>query len=58
MGWTYDQRDVSRNIPSRGAGSHPRPLRGAPGVVRDPRIGIPHLLGRRARWMGARLRHR
>ncbi|WP_340560136.1 hypothetical protein [Streptomyces sp. GSL17-111] len=64
MGWTHDQRDVSRNIRGRGAGSypagravhHPRVLR-APREGGDPGIGIPRILGRRARWVGARLRH-
>ncbi|MCZ7415165.1 hypothetical protein O3441_11695 [Streptomyces sp. WMMC897] len=64
MGWTQDQRDVSRNIRGRAAGSrlavrsahHPREFR-EPRSGQAPRIGIPRILGRRARWVGARLRH-
>ncbi|MBW1597984.1 hypothetical protein HPT28_13250 [Streptomyces sp. JJ38] len=64
MGWTQDQRDVSRNIRGRVAGSrlaarsahHPRAFR-EPQPGQAPGIGIPRILGRRARWVGARLRH-
>lgn len=58
MGWTHDFRDVARNR------SHPKDPR-TPGSARlaarmhgdAPEPGIPHLLRRRARWVGARLRH-
>ncbi len=68
MGWTHDYRDVTdvtdvtqqhgtegdaalavTEAPERGA--H-RPQAGP-----DPRIGIPRILHRRARWVSARLRH-
>jgi hypothetical protein len=44
MGLTHDYRDVARHRHG--------PLRR---LVAEP--GIPHLLRRRARWFGARLRH-
>ncbi|WP_329316074.1 hypothetical protein [Streptomyces sp. NBC_01262] len=59
MGWTHDYRDVSRNRRS-GAASAARsfPGNGTPDPrTGDSRIGIPHILRRRARWVGARLRH-
>jgi hypothetical protein len=59
MGWTHDYRDLARNrgglrglVPVQRMG---RSRADRPGVVTDP--GIPHLLRRRARWVGARLRH-
>jgi hypothetical protein len=59
MGWTHDYRDVARNrsglrglVPVQRTGFF-RPDRLA--VVAEP--GIPDLLRRRARWVGARLRH-
>jgi len=59
MGWTHDYRDVARNrsglrglVPVQRMG---RMRSDRLGVVADP--GIPHLLRRRARWFGARLRH-
>ncbi|MDG9702736.1 hypothetical protein [Streptomyces sp. DH37] len=64
MGWTHDYRDVSRDIREQNSaqGSPPRPSRdhrglGDFGDPRDPQLGIPHILRRRARWVGARLRH-
>ncbi|HZG02926.1 MAG TPA: hypothetical protein VE546_05030 [Streptomyces sp.] len=61
MGWTHDYRDVSRDIreQSTAQGAPPRSPR-SPGDhrdLRDPQLGIPHILRRRARWVGARLRH-
>ncbi|MFP8883168.1 MULTISPECIES: hypothetical protein [Streptomyces] len=61
MGWTHDYRDVSRDIreQSSAQGSPPRSARDHRdlGDLRDPELGIPHILRRRARWVGARLRH-
>ncbi|EGG45523.1 MULTISPECIES: hypothetical protein [Streptomyces] len=56
MGWTHDYNDVARNRRSAaGPGPHER---GAPQLAgADPRVGIPHILRRRARWVSARLRH-
>ncbi|NSC23088.1 hypothetical protein FM076_18770 [Streptomyces albus subsp. chlorinus] len=58
MGLTHDFRDVARN---RG---HLRDPRGqaSPRAARQPHsadaeLGIPRILRRRARWVGARLRH-
>ncbi|MFR9672877.1 hypothetical protein [Streptomyces sp. TR06-5] len=58
MGLTHDHRDVARehNLPE---GERPGGRR-SPLTHRDPRdpaIGIPRILQRRARWVGARLRH-
>ncbi|GAB3108150.1 hypothetical protein GCM10027160_05810 [Streptomyces calidiresistens] len=60
MGWTQDHRDVAR-ISRSGNGA----AAAAQGAVRrvgsfrpgDPLVGFPHLLRRRARWVGTRLRH-
>ncbi|WAZ23134.1 hypothetical protein STRCI_004456 [Streptomyces cinnabarinus] len=57
MGWTHDYNDVARNrrsgsaLSSHQGGSAPQ-LAGA-----DPRVGIPRILRRRARWVSVRLRH-
>ncbi|GGX92291.1 hypothetical protein GCM10010510_41710 [Streptomyces anandii JCM 4720] len=55
MGWTHDYSDVARTRRSAsGPGSHvgaPRP------TGTDPRVGIPRILRRRARWVSVRLRH-
>lgn len=56
MGWTHDYREVSRTRRSTAAavsGTEPMDLF-PPG---EPRLGIPRILRRRARWVGARLRH-
>ncbi|MEE1941425.1 hypothetical protein V1L54_18775 [Streptomyces sp. TRM 70361] len=61
MGWTHDYRDVSRDIREQNSarGFSPRPPREHRELrdPRDPQLGIPHILRRRARWVGARLRH-
>ncbi|MEV6013474.1 hypothetical protein AB0M29_42835 [Streptomyces sp. NPDC051976] len=56
MGWTHDYRDVSRKRRSTSAAVNNT----ATVAVLPPgerQIGIPRILGRRARWVGARLRH-
>ncbi|GAA2058673.1 hypothetical protein N0X72_13570 [Streptomyces carpaticus] len=60
MGWTHDYRDVARNRSGKGAAAQAAggAVRRIPGGgVLDPPIGFPHILRRRARWVGARLRH-
>ncbi|MFJ9176637.1 hypothetical protein [Streptomyces sp. NPDC102360] len=57
MGWTHDYSDAARNRrPAMTLGS---PRRGAPDgwSAHDPRLGIPRILRRRARWVSARIRH-
>ncbi|GHF28609.1 hypothetical protein [Streptomyces morookaense] len=62
MGWTHDYRDVTQERSTKGdaalavteapeRGGHP------PEAGHDPRIGIPRIIHRRARWVSARLRH-
>ncbi|MER5884267.1 hypothetical protein ABT160_10600 [Streptomyces sp. NPDC001941] len=56
MGWTHDYGDAARNrrtatVPV----SHERGAPRSEGL--DPRLGIPRILRRRARWVSARLRH-
>ncbi|MFE6178248.1 hypothetical protein [Streptomyces sp. NPDC056464] len=57
MGWTHDYSDAARNrrsasgLSSRQRGAAPQ----MPGS--DLRVGIPHILRRRARWVSVRLRH-
>ncbi|WP_229376323.1 hypothetical protein [Streptomyces spirodelae] len=58
MGLTHDFRDVARSR------SHSRDLRGEASPRATGRLhpagaelGIPRILRRRARWVGARLRH-
>ncbi|MER6110802.1 hypothetical protein [Streptomyces hirsutus] len=57
MGWTHDYSDASRDRRSAGGmGSHQQG--GAPEMAdTDLRVGIPHILRRRARWVSVRLRH-
>ncbi|MER7813902.1 hypothetical protein [Streptomyces sp. NPDC096153] len=56
MGWTHDYSDTARN--SRSASAPLADDRGGPqGRGHDPRLGIPRILRRRARWVSARLRH-
>lgn len=68
MGWTHDHRDltqqrgadddaaltVATEVPERAEG---RRDACPPGDGTDPRIGIPRIIRRRARWVSARLRH-
>ncbi|WP_329119384.1 hypothetical protein [Streptomyces sp. NBC_01465] len=56
MGWTHDYGDAARNRRSAtGLSTHER---GGPhDQGHDPRLGIPLILRRRARWVSARLRH-
>ncbi|MFF9122753.1 hypothetical protein ACF09J_05535 [Streptomyces sp. NPDC014889] len=56
MGWTHDYNDVARTRRSvSGPTSHQR---GTPRLTdTDPRVGIPRILRRRARWVSVRLRH-
>ncbi|MFI0717472.1 hypothetical protein [Streptomyces sp. NPDC021224] len=56
MGWTHDYRDGSRtrrSTPAAVSSTAPMDLF-PPG---EAPLGIPHILRRRARWVGARLRH-
>ncbi|MGC9543564.1 hypothetical protein [Streptomyces sp. UG1] len=57
MGWTHDYSDAARNRRSAsGLSSHQRGS--APQIASaDPRVGIPRILRRRARWVSVRLRH-
>jgi hypothetical protein len=57
MGWTHDYRDVTRNRRSASAPEGRAQPSVLPQDAEDSRLGIPRILGRRARWMGARLRH-
>lgn len=73
MGWTHDFRDVARDQSGNGAaapaGAQRALPRGVPGEFpggdpyphpphpRGSHIGFPRILGRRARWVSARLRH-
>ncbi|MFF3346052.1 hypothetical protein [Streptomyces sp. NPDC002779] len=57
MGWTHDYSDVARTRRSGNARS-PRQGGAAPQLAgTDPRVGIPRILRRRARWVSVRLRH-
>ncbi|MFI9151107.1 hypothetical protein [Streptomyces sp. NPDC053367] len=56
MGWTHDYSDAARNRRSGNSlSSHQRGAPQLPGS--DPRVGIPRILRRRARWVSVRLRH-
>jgi hypothetical protein len=62
MGWTHDHHDVSYN--RRRSSNEAASMEGTPertDAVEANRlgsqVGIPGLVGRRARWMTARLRH-
>ncbi|MCA6092234.1 hypothetical protein LE181_08680 [Streptomyces sp. SCA3-4] len=65
MGWTHDYRDVTDVTSERSAEADtalavteaPAPGRHRPEAGPDPRIGIPRIIRRRARWVSARLRH-
>ncbi|MCL2551736.1 MAG: hypothetical protein FWE15_16085 [Actinomycetia bacterium] len=56
MGWTHDYSDVSRTRRRTftAAGTSAAMTLLPPG---HSHLGIPRILGRRARWVGARLRH-
>ncbi|MDO0912997.1 hypothetical protein QQM39_19725 [Streptomyces sp. DT2A-34] len=56
MGWTHDYSDAARNRRSaNGLSPHQRgSAQQMPGA--DPRVGIPRILRRRARWVSVRLR--
>ncbi|MEW2449099.1 hypothetical protein AB0896_16255 [Streptomyces parvulus] len=57
MGWTHDYDDVARDGRSLSGVNFPR-RGGTPQLAgADPRVGIPHILRRRARWVSVRLRH-
>ncbi|MFD9000905.1 hypothetical protein ACFV0T_08040 [Streptomyces sp. NPDC059582] len=56
MGWTHDYSDAARD--RRSAGGLSSHQRGTPQLAgADPRVGIPRILRRRARWVSVRLRH-
>ncbi|MEU9385370.1 hypothetical protein AB0D38_32375 [Streptomyces sp. NPDC048279] len=56
MGWTHDYSDAPRNRRTTGGlNSHRGAVPQLPGT--DLRVGIPHILRRRARWVSVRLRH-
>ena len=56
MGLTHDYSDAPRN--RRAAAGLSTPQRGTPQLAEaDLRVGIPHILRRRARWGSVRLRH-
>ncbi|GHE88152.1 hypothetical protein [Streptomyces fumanus] len=57
MGWTHDYSDAARTRRSpNGVSPHQRGA--APQLAgTDLRVGIPHILRRRARWVTVRLRH-
>ncbi|GAA0919999.1 hypothetical protein [Streptomyces thermoalcalitolerans] len=56
MGWTHDYSDVART--RRSASGPGFPHRDAPQRTNTgPRMGIPRILRRRARWVSVRLRH-
>ncbi|MCF3100426.1 hypothetical protein IPZ58_02365 [Streptomyces roseoverticillatus] len=65
MGWTHDYRDVTQERGAEGDAAlivsemPERAVRGEhrPSAGHDPRIGIPRIIRRRARWVSARLRH-
>nr|WP_240979511.1 hypothetical protein [Streptomyces sp. HNM0574] len=68
MGWTHDYRDVARKrsftkgrVPVQGTGpsrgEHSPAGPGGPPAPGMSELDIPRILRRRARWVGARLRH-
>ncbi|WP_176735464.1 hypothetical protein [Actinacidiphila rubida] len=55
MGWTHDYSDVSRTRRrTTAAGTYTAMTLLPPG---PSHLGLHRILGRRARWVGARLRH-
>ncbi len=59
MSWTHDYRDVSRKRHSTVSADGPSPSTALadPFQDREQLLAIPRILRRRARWVGARLRH-
>ncbi|MFC7814334.1 MULTISPECIES: hypothetical protein [unclassified Streptomyces] len=58
MGWTHDYSDVARDGRSTSGVSSTHRRGGTPQLAaEDPRVGIPRILRRRARWVSVRLRH-
>lgn len=58
MGWTHGYRDVAREHSDlRGRLSARRAQQQVLRHHQYPEMGIPRILRRRARWVGARLRH-
>ncbi|MEV0276693.1 hypothetical protein AB0I22_09980 [Streptomyces sp. NPDC050610] len=59
MGWTHDYRDLTQERGADGDAALSVADRGGSprSVGHDPRIGIPRIIRRRARWVSARLRH-
>ncbi|MDF2257252.1 hypothetical protein P2L57_16390 [Streptomyces ferralitis] len=55
MGWTHDYRDVSRDHRDTTATGRSAPTAGL--HRQGQLLPIPRILGRRARWVSARLRH-
>ncbi|MFD3699457.1 hypothetical protein ACFWUZ_25535 [Streptomyces sp. NPDC058646] len=54
MSWTHDYGDTAReHRPAASPGTRERAGRHG----HDPRLDIPRILRRRARWVSARLRH-
>ncbi|MGW6687442.1 hypothetical protein [Streptomyces sp. NPDC054961] len=54
MSWTHDYGDTAHE---RRSTVTPGTHRGHGREGHDLRLGIPHILRRRARWVSARLRH-
>jgi hypothetical protein len=58
MSWTHDYRDVSHKHHSTTASQPPHPTVLSDDLPeRGQLLAIPRILGRRARWVSARLRH-
>ncbi|MER6346202.1 hypothetical protein ACWC10_10285 [Streptomyces sp. NPDC001595] len=58
MGWTHDYSDAAARDRRSGSGALSSHQRGEPQLAgADPRVGIPRILRRRARWVSMRLRH-
>ncbi|WP_419996254.1 hypothetical protein [Streptomyces boninensis] len=57
MGWTHDYNDVGRNRRATANLGSSREQLAPDHAAGDLRLGIPHILRRRARWVSARLRH-
>ncbi|MET9442058.1 hypothetical protein [Streptomyces sp. NPDC006610] len=58
MGWTHDFSDAAARNRRSATGPSSHRQGGSPQLVgTDPRVGIPRILRRRARWVSVRLRH-